>query len=462
MAGLNQLSRSGAASNPRAGDTTSSVTILAAPTADFFDTTGTLRAGTTDIMDPAAFARAAVIQVDRVNTFTYATNVLQMGDPFSAIVPDPRGALTDKLMPGWSVRFYMANALVNGGAPALKVSGIVVDRQVTVDAAGGTQIRIQGADLGWHLMNNDAPLWFNLRGVSGAAPTLEHLAEACVFPQDYFKRDTDPGWGFERPIRVGNAQNRSIKRGLRFTAAERLQLELSGVASPVQVQPGQKISDLLSMWARRAGLLVGVSADRHLQFFLPDYAQAPEYEIHLYGYDDKRRSQNNVQNASRDDTLETQYTHVTVVGEDPVRAVVADGAVTTFAPQFSRIYGRALPGDWPAIPSASAGALAVPRLPFRRRATLCDGEIVHHPSRRARWFQNRGLFDAQTLTFQVRGHHQNGLWWEADTMCAVRAPAIGVEGDYYMAAVECSRDMSRGDTTRLTLKRPNLLTEIPV
>ena len=104
----------------------------------------------------------------------------------------------------------------------------------------------------------------------------------------------------------------------------------------------------------------------------------------------------------------------------------------------------------------------MPRLPFRRRATLCDGEIVHHPSRRARWFQNRGLFDAQTLTFQVRGHHQNGLWWEADTMCAVRAPAIGVEGDYYMAAVECSRDMSRGDTTRLTLKRPNLLTEIPV
>ena len=398
-----------------------------------------------------AFADADVVAVDRIGAFSYTSSVMQMGDPFSVVVPDPRGRFVGKLLPGWSIRFYMSNPAVNGGAPTLKVSGIIVEREVTSDDSG-TVIRITGADIGWHLMNNDAPLWFNLRRSSGASPTLLELARACILPHLVWPRQADPRWGFDERIRDSNLDNRTRKKGLVITAAEELSLQLAGIQAPVQVQPGQKIADVLVEWARRAGLMVGVSVDHRLQFFLPDYVQEPEHEIYLYATDDPlARTFNNAQRATRSDTLDSQYTHVTVVGESPIRSLV--GVDPTFAPQFATIYGRATPSDWPA---------GVMPPPFRRYASICDGEITRHPERRAIWFQRRGLFDAQTLRFDVRGHHQNGAWWEADSMCVVRSPPLGVDGAFYVPSVECRRSMQDGDVTVVTLKRPDLLTEIPV
>jgi prophage tail gpP-like protein len=389
--------------------------------------------------------REGVVKLDRVSSFSYSSNVMQMGDEFSLVVPDPRGDLRDKLLPGWSVRFYMSNPRVVGDDPTLKVTGIITQREATSDERGGTSIRLTGADLGWHLTHNDAPLWYNLR-----RGTLEDLAKACIFPQDVFRKDTDPGWGFADEIRTSNERNRALKRGLRFSGAERTGFVASAISgSPVfvQVQPGQKMADLLIHYARRVGLLVGVTADKHLQFFLPDYEQAPSYTISCYRDRDRAGERNIVQRAQRSDTLDTIYTHVTVVGENPIYQLVNVGQVKQYSPQFGKLYGRARDESL---------------LPFRRRVTMSDGEIVVKPDRRARWHQMRGIFDAQTITYTVGGHHQSGSWWESDTMCDVHDDVLGIEGPHYVAAVRCQRDFGSGDITVVTLKRPNLMTEIPL
>lgn len=389
------------------------------------------------------------VVVDRITEFSYSYDVLQMADPFTVTVPDPAGKFRDKLLPGWSVRFYMRNPAVAGGALTLKVNGLVTGREASSDASGGTVIRVSGADLGWHLHNNDAPLWFNLRGAS-----LERLAEACVHPEKVFPKDTDPGWGFKEEILHDNARNRSIKRKLPFTAAENLalrQAQEAGGTVWTQVQPGQKIADLLIQYARRLGLLVGVSVEGNLQFFLPDYAQEAAYSI-AYPRSEQGRQRSNVISATRSDSLDPVYTHVTVVGESPIHQSVA-GPVTTFVPQFATIYGRATTADWP------SGATPPP---FRRRAYISDGEITQKPKRRAMWHQRRGLFDAQTLTYVVRGHHQGGAWWEADTMCEVRDEVLGVQGERYVSRVRCTRTEQDGDRTEVTLKRPDLLDEVPL
>ncbi|HZU84523.1 MAG TPA: hypothetical protein VE987_16450, partial [Polyangiaceae bacterium] len=279
--------------------------------------------------------------------------------------------------------------------------------------------------------------------------TLERLALACIFPQEVFPKDTDPGWGFRDQILISNTRNRSIRTGLKFSEGEQASFVAARMAgSPVyvQVQPGQKMSDLLISYARRIGLLVGVSADGHLQFFLPDYEQAPAYSIHHHHFGEPEARKNNVQSARRVDQIDTVYTHVTVVGENPIYQIVNVGGVKTFSPQFGKIYGR-----W------KDESL----LPFRRRVTVSDGEIVEKPNRRARWIQMRGLFDAQALVYTVRGHHQGGTWWESDRLCDVHDSVLGIDGPMYVAQTVCRRDMQGGDVTELTLKPPNLLTEIP-
>lgn len=432
--------------NPRATDDTTLASIVVGRTQlQLAEAEQLLSSNLAD--DAFLLAGTDVMQVENLTSFSYSSNVMQMGDPFTVTVPDPRGKYRNSFAPGSAVRFYLSNPLVNGGARTRKVTGIITNREAVSDLQTGAAIRLTGADLGWHLMNNDAPLWFNLR-----SSTLEKLAEACLFPQQFFPKDTDPGWGFRDQILTSNAQNRATKIGkqLKFSAAEQagfVAAQMSGSPVFVQVQPGQKISDLLIQYARRIGLMVGVSADGHLQFFLPTYDQPADYVIHHHETDEPESVKNNAQSARRIDQIDTIYTHVKVVGENPIYQIVDVGGIKKFNPQFTRIYGR-----------AKDEAL----LPFRRTLTMSDGEIVVDPDRRAVWQQKRGLFDAQTVTYVLRGHQQGGTWWESDHMCEVHDSVLGIEGPMYISQVLCKRDMQSGDVTEVTLKRPNLLTEIPL
>lgn len=414
---------------------------------------------TTDAEIEASDGGSRTVALKSIGAFSYSSNVLQMGDPFSITVPDPRGEYADALWQGWSITFSMSNPYVKGGSKTRKQHGIITSRTCSGDSSAGTVLQITGADLGWHLANNDALPWVSIRGSS-----VGDLVQWCIFPHSKSTTQTDPKWGFAtddpgsgfKGVRLDNAENSAIKRNVVFTAAERvgfLQTQMSGQPIFVQVQPGQRMSDLLIQWARRMGLLVNVSVDGYVQFFRPNYTQAPSYSI-VVSRKNEGRQKTNVVRFSKTDSLDSMYTHVTVVGENPQHQLIpATGQVKTFRPQYGKLYGRAVPDNWP--PN-------VRPLPFQRRVYMSDGEMVEKPDRRARWHQRRGLFDASSTTYLVRGHHQEGRWWESDTMAEVYDEVNNLFGSYYVSDVKCSRTMSEGDTTEVTIREPGLLDEITV
>ena len=98
-------------------------------------------------------------------------------------------------------------------------------------------------------------------------------------------------------------------------------------------------------------------------------------------------------------------------------------------------------------------------LDFRRYWTFVDTEQLKDAdiAARAKWFANRAGFDAYTAEYTVSGASQQGNFYEPDTMIEIDDSVFGIKGNFYVAAVRCSRDQASGTTTTLTIKLPNLL-----
>jgi hypothetical protein len=384
----------------------------------------------------------------------------------------------------------MSNPAVSNGELIKKVSGIITRREMSADAKG-TVIQLTGADLGWHLAHNDAPLWFNFRYA-----TLDKLANACLFPEEVFSK-VRPGrynapnnWGFNE-IAYSNSANRIMKQGdkkneaseieraLQLSRLEWLSVQTQAAKDAIAffvAQPGQKMSDVLIMWARRQGLLVNVSVDGDLLFFVPDYTQPATYQIN-HSSEAPFSAKNNVKQARKTDDLNSIYSHVTVVAENPISKRSNETALRRWVITVGRLYGRATSEDL--FSSASApettdplagltddltGQTEFPQLPFRRAAVIPDGEVGRKSTatRRAEWFIERNLFDAYTLQYTVAGHVQNGKFWESDTICDVRDYVFGVNDTWYVSDVKCTRDMNNGDQTEVTLHPKGLMREIAI
>jgi prophage tail gpP-like protein len=93
------------------------------------------------------------------------------------------------------------------------------------------------------------------------------------------------------------------------------------------------------------------------------------------------------------------------------------------------------------------------------RLVFTDGEALDRgkADERATWKAKMGLFKSHVVTFTVRDHYQNGLYYEANTMCTLDFPVVGIESaPYYISAVRCDRG-DNGDTTTITAHLPDLL-----
>ena len=92
------------------------------------------------------------------------------------------------------------------------------------------------------------------------------------------------------------------------------------------------------------------------------------------------------------------------------------------------------------------------------RKTVVDGEMFDSSlaARQAEWHYKRELFNSFIYEVTVKGHHQNGVWWESDTMCAVDDDVTGVKGNLYVASVRYERT-NAGDITHVAMRLPNLL-----
>lgn len=379
-----------------------------------------------------------------VSQWSYVSDVLSLSDPFSVTVPDPRGRWRNVVTipsgdaPKRTV-FKLANPNILDGKPTVKVDGLIV--KATRDSAEGrgTIISVEGADLGWHLVNNDAPLWFNLTHT-----TFQRLLDACIFPERIFRGrgSTATGWGFQG-VRTENGTNRRLKHGRQGALLNTYPPALRPLAR-IQAEPGQPIADLLVLYARRVGLLVNVSADRYLQAFAPDYRTRAAYRLEYHPEDSVEHTRNNVIAAHDSQDITSIWTDITLVGE-VLHPDTTDESLAKDNVNAGKFRGRALHAD---------------ALPFLHRKTTSDGEQYSRnlAGNKAEWHYKRGLFDSDGATYEVRGHGQGGVWWEADTMVEVNDTVNGRVGTYYVSRVECSRTEQAGDRTRITVKRPNLLT----
>ncbi len=388
-------------------------------------------------------------EIPNLTSFSYTSDVLQIGDPFSVEIPDPRGRYIGKLPIGAPVEFSLTNKSIANGAKTKKIKGLITDRKVS-SSDRGTIVRITGADIGWHLAHNDAPVWFNLRGI-----TWERLATACVFPHKVFKGkkgkalDVDPKWGFTDISVEGNGVNRGLKLDNKRANAQQSAALQQGSLQVlfIQIEPGEKISDVLITYARRLNVLVNVSVEGVLQIFRPDYDQKSRYAINYDQTGTKAAKDNNILHVELDENLETTYSDVRVYGEVVMLSPDQQVVRQNYDPNVGKFNGR-----WPEDASTSP-------LKFTHRSVGVD----HDPTgkklatQRARWKYERGLFDAWTYSVTLRGHGQDGSWFESDTIATVVDKVLGVKGTYYVSAVQCSRDQQNGDRTVLTLRKKNLL-----
>lgn len=399
------------------------------------------RDGTTTAIITVTEPDGSITRVDNITAFSYSSDVQQIGDPFSVTVPDPRGIYRTKLKRGSRVEFALSSPSVNGGAATKKVTGIIVGREVSVTSSG-TVVALTGADLGWHLTNNDGPLWFNLRGEH-----IGHLAQGCIHPDQVFDQTPDPKWGFGEVI-FSKVSDTLAKQGVRLGKLG-VQLEQQGAPlvplMRIQIEPGQKLYDVLSMYARRFNVFVGVTAAGDLVLFAPNDDVEASYQFYCYDADDERASRNNIEDSGlrlTEDITEV-YTTVQCVGDLPLPDL-ADQLKAQDDVNATKFHGEVTDNT---------------ALPFLRQCVFGDGEAMDsgQAQRRALWKMFMGLFNAHVITFTVRGHHQGGKWYEADTVASLDFPVIGIgPAPYYISAVRCDRDAG-GDKTHITCHLPQLL-----
>ena len=119
---------------------------------------------------------AGPIEIEDTVGFSYSHDVLQIGDPFSVTIPDPKGRYSGRFQRGADVDLYLTHPKVNGGQATRKHTGLIV-RRVASSNLQGSHIQLECADRGWHLLNNDAPLWYKLQYAK-----LEKLIDDLVHP----------------------------------------------------------------------------------------------------------------------------------------------------------------------------------------------------------------------------------------------------------------------------------------
>lgn len=360
--------------------------------------------------------------VEEILSFDYSSDVMAIAEEAHFSVENKNRKYRDQLRLGQRVEFILQNPDVNGGAPTVKHRGVIVRRNPKINPSEGSVINITSADLGWHIQNSDAPLWMRLQG-----KTYADICDPAISP--FF----DKSWGFTGLDFTGNPR-RQLKLGLAAAA-----IASQRVIDPVhviQIEPGEKPSEKITEYARRINLLLNVSPDGKVCLFRPNDQQAPLYSLRLRAGDDGC----NVLDADLVEDARSLWTEVIVVGEQ---------------------FGYEGPND-PNNPNATKkrGRVVHPgALPFTHRRTAADGEMFANglAQKQAEWMYKRGIFDAWVATYNVSEHHQNGYWWESDTVVHIDDDELGLLGNFYVQSVHCTGSKQAGDTTTVTVRKPGLL-----
>lgn len=371
------------------------------------------------------------VEHDRITSYSYDSDLLQLGDPAAVSIPIPSGAADYQGGPagfvelGDIIKIYMSDPDVAGGKKILKMTGRVLQTTISDQEGTGTVLNVGCADLGWHLTSCEVPYWKRLEG-----KTFQGIYDLFVHPS----------WGFAG-FRSENDTNTRVKLGGSYTRAVAT-LAPSEKPPIIQTEPGSYPADYLIEYAKLANMLVNVSSDGYLQLFAPSYTGPIAYKFYHYAADDKRRNQNNIKQATLGQSIDSLYTKCVAISQ---RTIPLKQGVDPNDPNANSIRASYTPAAAP--------------LPFYRLNAYADGDRTNTKqlAARAAWKFQRGLFDSWTYEITVRGHSQGGLFYEPDTMCEVHDTVCGVHGSFYVTAVRYMRSEDNGTETHLTIKKPKLL-----
>lgn len=363
----------------------------------------------------------------QLSAWAVSQDVLQVADTFSATIPlrGTQGAkLRTLLEKGARYSFYLSNPEVDGGARSLRQKGLCRGCSGRSSMGTHSSISVKGADLGWHLLNQCAPEFFRLEHV-----TLERLAKELVFKH--------PEWGITE-VRSDNDLNRRVSQG-KLGAQLALQPHVYLPYKVIQINPGQKIWDVLGEYAQREGLMVGVSIDGALQLFNPRYNQAASYELYHWDITDPGPQPSNVSSVDWDVNIDGIYTEVTCVWDEVYTGVLN----APYTPNLGRHRATYLRTG----------------LPWTHRLVFADGEPMSKQQglNRAVYRAQRDEFGSRVYRFTTPGVHQGGRWWAADTICRLEDTVWGFDDTYYLSSVMLQGQVGSPDQTTGELHRKYLL-----
>lgn len=384
---------------------------------------------------PASYPGGALNEeIVDVEEYSIDQDALQLGNSCSVLVGNPNGVHSGKLRKGDRLKVWMTSPDVAGGAKVQKLDGLITKLSPSSTRAG-TKIAVTGADKGWHLVNNDGPLWDSL--------------SSGILLQGFLDRYIDRSWGFHDAngrllVASENDRNRRLNQGRAGRErAKALDQAPKAFIPPFQWNEGQKIAPTLIEFARREKVLVTVSTDGVLLFWAPNYKQAAAYRIEYHNASDSRSSSNNVLaegGVQIEDDLAGVLTDVTAVSS----VIWSPKDPTPENPNAGKFRGR---------------ATSIGQVGFLRRMTFTDGERANTEQATAAALATlqRGLFDAYTYTVAVQGHSQNGIYYSPDTIWDVNDTVNGVAGPFYCSAVKLRRTKKGGSFAMITLHLPGLL-----
>lgn len=363
--------------------------------------------------------------------FCIVDDMLNVADTASVTVANIDGENTGKFECGQRIEIDEADDDVAGGSPVRMFTGRITNLEFGSDIGGGSIIRIDAMDLGWHLTSCDAkPLVSTLGG------TLKQLIGKLI----------DSSWGFVKTTTGvsidDNLLNRSLKQGRQGYSRQFIPPQQKQYMY-IQVEPGQKPIDVLRTYLQREGLLINVSARGGLVLFRPDYTTESPYDgVYFHAVQDARHTRNNVVGRpSLSKSIEGMYSEVQCWSTVVKPLAVQDTAISV-DPNAAYTHYFFKPDSNP--------------LPFYRRAVFMDGEAINADMRKMRAIYKYQLdgFNSWRYEVDLQGHSQRNAFIVSDTMMTVNDGVHQVRGTYYVQSVRRSCTLGEGARVHLTLRKP--------
>lgn len=199
-------------------------------------------------------------------------------------------------------------------------------------------------------------------------------------------------------------------------------------ATKVQRDPDHTIFDLLSRYAQERGMLFWCQADGTFVFGEPVRTGKPLFR--LVNRLDGRG--NNILSSDRTRDIAGRYSKVTVLGQQQGEDAFGSDGVNVQAVAEDK------------------------DIPFYKPYCTCMRGDMSSPAEYATMVMNQQRFAGFTLEVQVAGHSQDGVNYQANTLCQVDDEYYGYSKAFFVAArtFEVGR---QGVITRLRLSEPGVL-----